>query len=179
MGSSCIRGWTNVSCFGRQILYHWASREDLTELFYNRLSLDSPWFLHRNPQTHIAYEGTELLLRFPIFPSSPSCISGDCLLKLTLHSNLGTTSYFEFCIFQSNERYSSPVVIHPIPNLLFNCSNYLKKKSKTNFKRISLVVQWMGVHLPMQGTRVQSLVWEGSTCPGATEPGHHNYGDLL
>jgi len=130
VGSSCIRGWTNVSCFGRQILYHWASREDLTELFYNRLSLDSLWFLHRNPQTHIAYEGTELLLRFPIFPSSPSCISGDCLLKLTLHSNLGTTSYFEFCIFQSNERYSSPVVTYPIPNLLFKCSNYLKKKVK-------------------------------------------------
>ena len=110
-----------------------------------------------------------------IFPSSPSYISGDCLLKLTLHSNLGTTSYFEFCIFQSSERYSSPVVTHPIPNLLFKCSNYLKKKSKTNFERISLVVQWMGVHLPMQGTRVQSLVWEGYTCPGATEPGHHNY----
>ena len=50
-----------------------------------------------------------------------------------------------------------------------------EKKSETNFERISLVVQWMGVHLPMQGTRVQSLVWEGSTCPGATEPGHHNY----
>ena len=24
----------------------------------------------------------------------------------------------------------------------------------------SLVIQWLGIHLPMQGTRVRSLVWE-------------------
>ena len=27
----------------------------------------------------------------------------------------------------------------------------------------------------MQGMQVQPLVWEDSTCPGATEPMHHNY----
>ena len=27
-GSPWLRGWTHVSCIGRQILYHWASRED-------------------------------------------------------------------------------------------------------------------------------------------------------
>ena len=38
-----------------------------------------------------------------------------------------------------------------------------------------LRVQWIRIHLPMQGTYVQSLVWEGSTCPTATKPMHHNH----
>ena len=32
----------------------------------------------------------------------------------------------------------------------------------------SLVVQWLRIHLPMQGTWVGSLVWEDSTCNRAT-----------
>ena len=40
--------------------------------------------------------------------------------------------------------------------------------------RASLVVQWLEVCLLMQGTWVQSLVWEDPTCPGATKPGHCN-----
>ena len=40
----------------------------------------------------------------------------------------------------------------------------------------SLVAQWLRICLPMQGTRVQSLVREDPTChSGATEPVHHNY----
>ena len=38
----------------------------------------------------------------------------------------------------------------------------------------SLVVQWLRVHLPMQGTRVWALVWEDPTCRGATGPVSHN-----
>ena len=30
VGSSQTRGWTRVSCIGRQILYHWATRKPLT-----------------------------------------------------------------------------------------------------------------------------------------------------
>ena len=41
--------------------------------------------------------------------------------------------------------------------------------------RTSLLVQWIRIHLPMQGTRVKSLVWEDSTCHGATKPTCHNY----
>ena len=33
-----------------------------------------------------------------------------------------------------------------------------------------LIVQWSRIHLPMQGTQVWSLVWEDSTCHGATKP---------
>ena len=38
----------------------------------------------------------------------------------------------------------------------------------------SLVTQWLGVRLPMQGTRVRALVWEDPTCLGATKPMSHN-----
>ena len=37
----------------------------------------------------------------------------------------------------------------------------------------SLMVQWLRIHLPMQGTRVQYLIWEDSTCQGATKAMHH------
>ena len=39
----------------------------------------------------------------------------------------------------------------------------------------SLEVQWIRIRLPMQGTWVQSLVWEDSTCLGAMKPVNHNY----
>ena len=39
----------------------------------------------------------------------------------------------------------------------------------------SLVAQWLRICLPMQGTRVQALVWEDPTCRGATKPESHNY----
>ena len=39
----------------------------------------------------------------------------------------------------------------------------------------SLVVQWLRIYLPMQGTRVRALVWEDPTCRGATRPLSHNY----
>ena len=38
-------------------------------------------------------------------------------------------------------------------------------------ERTSWVVQWIRIHLPMQGTRVQSLVREGLACHGAAAPG--------
>ena len=39
----------------------------------------------------------------------------------------------------------------------------------------SLAVQWLRICLPMQGTRVQALVWKDPTCRGATKPVRHNY----
>ena len=39
----------------------------------------------------------------------------------------------------------------------------------------SLVAQWLRIHLPMQGTRVQALVREDLTCHEATKPMRHNY----
>ena len=42
-------------------------------------------------------------------------------------------------------------------------------------ERASLVVQWLRIRLPMQGTRVRALVWEDPTCRGASGPVSHNY----
>ena len=39
----------------------------------------------------------------------------------------------------------------------------------------SLVVQWLRIRLPTQGTRVRALVQEDPACRGATEPMRHNY----
>ena len=39
----------------------------------------------------------------------------------------------------------------------------------------SLVVQWLRICLPMQGTWVRALVGEAPTCRGATKPLRHNY----
>ena len=39
----------------------------------------------------------------------------------------------------------------------------------------SLVVQWLRIRLPVQGTWVQALDQEDPTCHGATKPVHHNY----
>ena len=40
--------------------------------------------------------------------------------------------------------------------------------------RTSLVVLWLRIHLPMQGTQVWSLVWEDPTCLRAIKPMGHN-----
>ena len=44
-----------------------------------------------------------------------------------------------------------------------------------NGEGTSLVVQWLRILLPMQGTRVRALVWEDPTCCGATKPIRHSY----
>ena len=39
----------------------------------------------------------------------------------------------------------------------------------------SLLVQWLRICLPMQGTQARALVWEDPTCRGAAGPVSHNY----
>ena len=69
----------------------------------------------------------------------------------------------------------------PIFCTFVDFQNKLKRKErnrKTNTfkrKRASLVAQWLGVCLPVQGTRVRALVWEDPTCRGAIGPVSHNY----
>ena len=41
--------------------------------------------------------------------------------------------------------------------------------------RTSLVVQWLRIRLPMQGTQVWALVQDNATCCRATKPVRHNY----
>ena len=49
------------------------------------------------------------------------------------------------------------------------------KQYQERHEGTSLVAQWLRICLPMQGTRVQSLVGEDPTCRRATKPMHHNY----
>ena len=44
--------------------------------------------------------------------------------------------------------------------------------------RTLLVVQWIIIHLPMQGTSLQSLTWGDSTCLGQLKPMHRHYWSL-
>ena len=55
---------------------------------------------------------------------------------------------------------------------IYNAWNFPWIKS---YRWTSLVVQWLRIRLPMQGTRVQALVWEDPTCRRATKPMRHNY----
>ena len=54
-------------------------------------------------------------------------------------------------------------------------NNLSKCYIRTESVRVSLVVQWVRIHLLMYGTQVQSLVWEDSTCCRATKSLCHNY----
>ena len=60
------------------------------------------------------------------------------------------------------------------------CASYSPRILKALFNNLLAsgfpeMAQWLRIHLPMQGTRVQALVREDPTCRGATKPVHHNY----
>ena len=63
--------------------------------------------------------------------------------------------------------------------LIFNWKEQIPKPIFFTLKKknswASLVVQWLRIRLPMQGTWVRALVWEDPTCRGATRPVSHNY----
>ena len=63
-------------------------------------------------------------------------------------------------------------------NKLVNILRIMRAKYLTVIEgiyRTSLVAQWIRICLPMQGTLVQSLVWDDSTSCKATEPLCQNY----
>ena len=56
------------------------------------------------------------------------------------------------------------------------CANYTSIKLLfKKRKRASLIVQWLRIRLPMQGTRVRAVVWEDPTCRRAMKPVGYNY----
>ena len=57
----------------------------------------------------------------------------------------------------------------------FHLIKFLTKWHSIANKGTSLVVQWLRIHLPMQGMWIPSLVWEDSTRHRAAKPMHHNY----
>jgi len=70
------------------------------------------------------------------------------------------------------------VFINSIFNSLEDKLGSLEKQCLKTFDQgTSLVLQWLRIFLPKQGTWVSSLVWEDSTCCGwaTTEPLCCNY----
>ena len=57
----------------------------------------------------------------------------------------------------------------------FSLAENIHKCKTKNKIRISLVVQWLRICLPMQGTQVQSLIQEDLAYCGATKPLLCNY----
>lgn len=55
-------------------------------------------------------------------------------------------------------------------------SNNLKiTLAKRTGVRTSLEIQWLRIRLPVQGTQVRSLVWEGPAHRRAAKPEHHRF----
>ena len=66
-------------------------------------------------------------------------------------------------------RKRRPEVIHGA------CPKVTEQRLQEDADGASLVVQWLRICLPVQGTRVRALVREDPTCHGATKPVRHNY----
>ena len=74
------------------------------------------------------------------------------------------------------DREAWHAAVHGVTKSWTRLSNW----TELNWKyRTSLVVQWLRIYLALQGTLVQTLVWEHPTCHGATKPVRHNYGVLI
>ena len=83
-------------------------------------------------------------------------------------SNLGVT----FTVRESSSSVNPLTSLHLLSQLDSETINDLKK----NFLgQTSVAIQWVRIHLPMQGELVPSPVWEDSTCHGATKPMSHKY----
>ena len=63
----------------------------------------------------------------------------------------------------------------PFTLSLENHQGFYTQVSSKIYMGAFLVVQWLRVCLPMQGTRVRALGREDPTCSGATKPMRHNY----
>ena len=66
--------------------------------------------------------------------------------------------------------YYRVILRQPLASLILSAFSYQIRTIGA-----SLVAQWLGICLPMQGTRVRALVWEDPTCRGAAGPVSHNY----
>ena len=109
---------------------------------------------------HLLYSGMGSVAPPPLYPhdayrhQSSGCYGIIHLLKTYLSPNQ--------C--QTQERQSSARTV------CCEQRNQIKKWSGA-----SLVAQWLGIRLPVQGTRVRALVREDPTCCRATKPVRHNY----
>ena len=84
MGSSQIRDQTHVSCIGRRILYHWATREGSKEDFSNPLHQLLPAYdPKQSPVTNIAHIWISITWKYHIFHLAVA--KGKCITKEMSH----------------------------------------------------------------------------------------------
>ena len=83
---------------------------------------------------------------------------------------------FPFSLLPPPQSYPLPQCASPMWQPFPSCvAGTGQFGAKSTGQRASLVVQWLRIRLPMQGTRVRALVREDPTCRRATKPAHHNY----
>ena len=71
---------------------------------------------------------------------------------------------------------SNPDLVLDVAHPTWMSNRHLKLHTfKAECPETSLVVQWLRIRLPRQGTRVRALVREDPTRFRATKPVHHNY----
>ena len=77
------------------------------------------------------------------------------------------------CPPTTTEQWGSGQRWHPVRRRLFVVG--VETVLKISKLRASLVVQWLRIHLAMQGIWVQSVIREDPACRRATQPMHYNY----
>ena len=97
------------------------------------------------------------------------CYGVDCV---SLQASPPCHQHFQ--LFISAQNRAALVPWSSSPWTCLSLLQVIKEIIKHN-RRASLVVQWLRICLPVQGTRVRALVWEDPTCHGAAGPVSHNY----
>ena len=114
---------------------------------------------------------------------SPVCLLGAvCISELTLWGTKRTVeclnsvkSLRHVRVFSGEEQLSAQKGTALLQNSVGLCCDSLTGISYST--QLWGLLWWSSgcSHLPMQGTWVQSLVWENPACCGAMKPMHHNY----
>ena len=165
-GSSRPRDQTQVSysfCTGRRVLYHqrhlgsplWSSTSTSVYLSGGNNNTHSKRYLH----SHIRCIWRSIHL---------CCIKVAGILSCHLHLHHWTTiGTAHMC---SMGRMEWLVLCRQLMLCLSN--KYVRPFPGEKMGRTSLAVQWLRVHLPVQGTQVRYLLQEDSICCGAANPVH-------
>ena len=115
------------------------------------------------------------LEKFLYFKSLQTCLKEASLLDYYVSGFLWARR-MDFSIIQYSKFMTLlDMVLHNLRNfsflkLLFSKKFIIEKEIGT-----SLVAPWLRIRLPMQGTRVRSLVWEDPAYRGPTKSVRHNY----
>ena len=116
-----------------------------------------PWTIHSQSQTWLSNLHFTLLNNFALWAAF-------MFYSMGLFHNLRIQLKKSDSVIYSLRKVTLP--LQPSLSSLVTWQYVLKKA----LCGTSLVVQWLRIHLPMQGTRVWSLVREDSTWRGATKP---------